>query len=236
MGLVSPAFFIPLMEETGLIVPVGRWVLAEAIRQVRVWQQAIPEHRGLMISVNVSARQLNQPGLAGVVEDLMKRHDLRPECLKLEITESVVMDQPDQAIEVLKDLKALGVTLSIDDFGTGHSSLAYLDRLPADILKIDKTFVAGIKEGEKGTEIVRAILALAGALGKEVVAEGVETPRQLSALLKMGCDFAPGVLLLQTPAGRRRRTTPAPGIPRRRRPANAAVIANRPPDRHCFRA
>ncbi|MEW6265880.1 MAG: EAL domain-containing protein [Thermodesulfobacteriota bacterium] len=191
-GLISPLLFVPLLEETGLIIPAGEWVVKEACRQLAVWQNDFRAYQDLTVSVNVSARQLDRPGLVTLVDQALKETSLRPGCLKLELTESVVMSRPERAETVLRELKSLGVNISIDDFGTGYSSLAYLDRLPADFLKIDKSFVTGLKEDKKGSAIVRAILALAHTLDKQVVAEGVETSRQLSQLIKLECDYVQG--------------------------------------------
>jgi len=192
VGLVSPVFFVPLLEETGLIVPVGEWVLRTACAATRRWQKQFPEHRDLVASVNVSAKQLARDALAGTVARTLDQTGLSPRCLKLEITESVVMEHPDQAQAVLGQLKALGAALSMDDFGTGYSSLAYLHRFPMDVLKIDKSFVSDMRREGAGSQIVQAVLVLAEHLGKEVVAEGVETADQLAELIQHRCTYAQG--------------------------------------------
>ena len=191
-GLVSPSVFIPLLEETGLIIPTGEWVLKEACRQARTWQEKFPAHKELMISVNVSAKQLGRPDLPSMVAQALEDSGITPSCLELEITESVVMEQPELTEDTLHQLKSLGLSLSIDDFGTGYSSLAYLHRLPADVLKIDKSFISGMKDEHKGVEIVRAIMAISHTLSKQVIAEGVETSWQLAQLIDLECEYVQG--------------------------------------------
>lgn len=191
-GLLGPFHFVPLLEETGLIVPAGTWVLKSACRQVKFWQARHPKHRDLSISVNVSAKQLLNKDIIDITRRSLEETGLAPQCLNLEITESAVMEKPQQALEILQELKKLGVTISIDDFGTGYSSLAYLHHLPADVLKIDKSFIFAMGEGDQGSEIVQAITVLAHTLGKEVVAEGVETSAQLTKLMEIGCQYVQG--------------------------------------------
>ncbi|HEV7865418.1 MAG TPA: EAL domain-containing protein, partial [Acidimicrobiia bacterium] len=191
-GLVSPAEFIPVAEETGLIVPLGEWVLREACRQVRVWQRQFPGHAGLGVGVNFSGRQLGQRNIVEVVGRLLQDADLSPEALTLEITESVLMSDARQAVEVVRALAELGVRFSIDDFGTGYSSLAYLKRFSAHVLKIDRSFIDGLGRDAQDTAIVGATVALAEALGMETVAEGVEDPSQLGFLRRLGCTRAQG--------------------------------------------
>ncbi|MEW5772051.1 MAG: bifunctional diguanylate cyclase/phosphodiesterase [Thermodesulfobacteriota bacterium] len=192
MGLVPPALFVPLLEETGLILPVGEWVLRQACAATRRWQQRFSRHGDLVASVNVSAKQLARDTLARTVAKTLDDTGLSPRHLKLEITESVVMDQPEQAQAVLGQLKDLGASLSMDDFGTGYSSLAYLHRFPMDVLKIDKSFVSDMHRDRAGANIVQAVLVLAQHMGKEVVAEGVETADQLAELIRQRCTFAQG--------------------------------------------
>ena len=185
-GLVSPVEFIPLAEETGLIVPMGAFVLREACRQTAEWRRT-PELADLTVSVNLSPRQLQEPALLDDVEDALALSGLPAAALVLEITENLLVRDVEHAIERMDSLKALGVRLAVDDFGTGYSSLSYLTRLPVDILKVDKSFVAGIAEGESTGKLAWAVLALARSLDLETVAEGVETRAQALALLAQGC-------------------------------------------------
>jgi EAL domain-containing protein (putative c-di-GMP-specific phosphodiesterase class I) len=191
-GLVMPAEFIPIAEETGLIVPLGAAVLEQACHQMRQWQLEFPQFARLKISVNLSAKQFMSRDLVPTVKQALRASGLPPNSLDLEITESVLMEDTDAAIRTLLDLKALGVGLQIDDFGTGYSSLSYLHRLPFDTLKIDKSFVTSIGVQEDGLEIVRTIMTLAQSLRMRVVAEGVENALQLSCLREMACGFGQG--------------------------------------------
>ncbi len=192
-GLVPPLSFIPLAEETGLIVPLGRWVLETACRQAREWRDARRGASQLMMSVNLSARQFGQPDLVDQVVAILAETGLDPTTLELEITESVVMDQSEVGIRTLHRLRDMGVRLVLDDFGTGYSSLAYLKHLPLDTIKIDRTFVAGL-DGEADRSIVEAVIALAHGLRISVVAEGIETEAQFEILRAMGCDTGQGYL------------------------------------------
>jgi diguanylate cyclase (GGDEF)-like protein/PAS domain S-box-containing protein len=193
-GLVTPNRFIPVAEESGLIIPIGAWVLHEACRQLRRWQ--IKRYGGLQgaVEVNLSARQVDDPEIVATVERILSDTGLSPSHLTLEITESALMHDAASALRVLRALKDLGVTLAIDDFGTGYSSLSYLQRFPLDILKIDKTFVDELGVAPEGSEIVAAVINLAHALGLQVIAEGVESERQLDELARLDCDFAQGYL------------------------------------------
>jgi diguanylate cyclase (GGDEF)-like protein/PAS domain S-box-containing protein len=193
-GLVPPAGFIPAAEETGLISEIGRWVLEEACRQVAAWQVDHPDSPPLQLSVNLSARQLQDPGLVGEVEEALRRSGLDPGRLVLEITESMIMKEPDTAAERLRSLKQLGIRLAIDDFGTGYSSLNYLRRFPVDILKIDKAFVGAIAGGPEDAALAHAIIRLADTLELDTVAEGIETEEQLAELLRLGCELGQGYL------------------------------------------
>ena len=188
-GLISPGVFIPLAEETGAIVPIGRWVLGEACRQVVAWQVAYPTNATPRLSVNLSARQFRAPDLVADVAALLAETGLAAELLQMEITETAAMERPDEAITTLTALRALGVRLAIDDFGTGYSSLAYLRQLPVDTLKIDRSFFA---DEERNQAIVRAVTDLAHALGLEVVAEGVERAAQVAWARVAGCDRGQG--------------------------------------------
>jgi diguanylate cyclase (GGDEF)-like protein len=190
-GLLFPADFVGLSEETGLIVPLGRWVLHEACRQTRQWQLASPG-TPLAISVNISARQLQQPGLVEEIAAVLRDTRLNPSTLRLEITETVVMHDAPATLAKLEALKALGVQLAIDDFGTGYSSLGYLKRFPVDTLKIDRSFVKGIGGNVEDSAIVRAVITVAKSLNLSVTAEGIETAEQLEQLRTLGCDHGQG--------------------------------------------
>jgi diguanylate cyclase (GGDEF)-like protein len=193
-GIVSPTDFIALAEETGLILPLGLNVFREACRQLRAWQQRSLSDRDLIISVNLSAKQLMQPDLIERIAEVLHESQLKPWHLKLEVTESVVMDNPEVAAVTLAKLRALGVLLSIDDFGTGYSSLSYLNRFPLDILKIDRSFISTMNQSDENLQIVKTIVTLAGNLGMEVIAEGVETEEQLNQLRLLKCEYAQGFL------------------------------------------
>ena len=189
-GLISPGAFIPIAEESGLIIPIGEWVIGEACRQIRRWQDA-----GLVVhpvSVNLSARQFSDGTLAQRVADALAKTGLDPELLELEITESILMENTDDTIRQFAELKRLGVELSIDDFGTGFSSLAYLKRFHVDILKIDQSFVRDISTDADDAAIVRAIISLASSLQLRVIAEGVETREQADFLAACECQEAQG--------------------------------------------
>jgi diguanylate cyclase (GGDEF)-like protein/PAS domain S-box-containing protein len=194
-GLVMPNDFIRVAEETGLIVPIGLWVLREACTRLRKWQAEFPAHKPLMVSVNLSGRQFEQRDLVTEVGRTVRETGLGPGSLKLEITESVLMEDPETAAAMLTELKALGVHVCIDDFGTGYSSLSYLLRFPANTLKIDRAFVSGMASGSQHSDmVVRAIIALARNLGMDVIAEGVEIEEQLVQLKALDCDFIQGYL------------------------------------------
>lgn len=193
LGIISPADFIPVAEETGLIVPIGQWVLNEACARVRQWQLESPSHRSLSLSVNLSARQVAQPDLLEQIKEALAASKLSPHCLKLEITESVVMENAEAAALMFKQLRSQGVQLSIDDFGTGYSSLSYLHRFPLNYLKIDRSFVMRLTT-DNDNAIVRTISTLARNLGMEVIAEGVETEEQYQQLKMLGCEYGQGFL------------------------------------------
>jgi diguanylate cyclase (GGDEF)-like protein len=190
-GLVPPNGFIPIAEETGLIVPIGLWVLREACRQMRAWDAEFPECAGLMVNVNLSARQCLHPTLVADVARVLAETGLEPQRLKLEITESLVLEGSDEVIGILKALRGLGIQLGLDDFGMGYSALNYLQQLPVQTLKIDRSFVSGIQNASNA-EIVRAILSLASGLSMNVTAEGVETADQAARLKDLSCEFAQG--------------------------------------------
>ncbi len=189
-GLVSPAEFIPLAEENGLIIEIGEWVLRTACAQQRVWHNA--GLTGVRVSVNLSCRQFRQDKLVEMVAVVMGDTGVQPDCLELEVTESLLMDDVARGTETLKRLRDLGITLALDDFGTGYSSLSYLRRLPIDTLKIDRSFVAGITLDAADAAIVDVIIALARTLHLSVTAEGVETRGQLDYLKTRGCDEIQG--------------------------------------------
>jgi diguanylate cyclase (GGDEF)-like protein len=193
-GFVNPADFIPLAEDTGLIVPIGLWILRKACQQLAKWQWQAPGNRDLFMSVNLSSKQVAQPSLVTEIQDILEETSVEARYLKLEITESAVMDNAEMSARLLKRLKALGLQLSIDDFGTGYSSLGYLHRFPVNTLKIDRSFVGRIGEAAENIEIVRTIISLAENMGMEVVAEGVETLSQLTQLRKLNCRYGQGYL------------------------------------------
>jgi len=191
-GFVSPAEFIPVAEETNLIIPIGQWVLVQSCQQLRAWQQQFPTHSAMMISVNLSGKQFAQPDLLLQIKQILQEAELEAHCLKLEITESVVMNNVESAIAVLLQIKALNVRLSIDDFGTGYSSLSYLYRFPVDTLKIDRSFVSRMDHDPESVKIGQTIVALAHNLNMDVVAEGVETATQFAQLKTLGCEYGQG--------------------------------------------
>jgi diguanylate cyclase (GGDEF)-like protein/PAS domain S-box-containing protein len=193
-GLLRPAEFISLAEDTGLILPIGRWALQEACRQAQRWREADPQRPPLTIAVNLSARQLAQPDVADMVAEALESTGTDPSQVWLEITESVLTGDTETTIGALRALKALGVRLSVDDFGTGYSSLLYLKRFPVDTLKVDRAFVAGLGTHPEDTAIVAGVVRLAQTLGLTAIAEGVETEEQRAALLALGCDLAQGYL------------------------------------------
>jgi predicted signal transduction protein with EAL and GGDEF domain len=191
LGTVSPERFIPIAEETGLIVPIGEWVLRSACRQIRAWRDDGIE---LPVAVNLSACQFRQRNLAETIHRVLSESGVPPQYLEIEITESDVMENAESAIATLDELKARGISLSVDDFGTGYSSLSYLKRFPLDVLKIDRSFVRDIAVDSDDAAIVEAIIALARSLEIKVVAEGVETEDQKAFLDRSGCHFAQGYL------------------------------------------
>jgi diguanylate cyclase (GGDEF)-like protein/PAS domain S-box-containing protein len=191
-GLVSPADFIPLAEDTGLIVPLGMMILRQSCLQTQEWNRLYAFEKPLTISVNLSGKQFSQSDLVERIKDILDEAKLAPELLRLEITETVIMENARNSIEMLQQLKALGVQFSIDDFGTGYSSLSYLNRFPFDVLKIDRSFVNRMAFEKESLGIVKTIMALANELGKAVVAEGVESENQRRTLAELGCQFGQG--------------------------------------------
>jgi len=191
-GLLDPSEFVALAEDTGLIVPIGRWVLEEACRRMKGWQQSHPRGAPLRVIVNFSAKQLRHPGCVGHIGETLRRSGLEARMLGLDVTESVFIHAFEANTLALRRIEDLGVGLSIDDFGTGYSSLSYLKRLPAKVLKIDKSFVRGIVEDDEDKAIVQMVIDLAHTLGMKVVAEGVESEGQAALLEEMGCDMVQG--------------------------------------------
>ena len=192
-GLIQPGDFIPAAEDSGLIVPIGQWVLTEACRQVATWSRELAGPP-VSLSVNLSARQFQHPGLLGDVTRALEESGLDPSALTLEITESVVMREPHVAAAKLREMKALGVAIAVDDFGTGYSSLAYLKDFPVDSLKIDRSLIQGLGDGGDDSAIVRSVVALGHALRLSVTAEGIETVDQLAQLRSLQCDRGQGYL------------------------------------------
>lgn len=192
LGSVSPSEFIPIAEDTGLIVAVGKWVLEESCAQMVEWKSADERFSDVTISVNLSSRQLAQPDIVTTISEILHRTCLPPGDLKLEVTESAIIENPEAGATLLSELRACGVKIAIDDFGTGYSSLAYLHRLPLDALKIDRSFVEKVTESEDNRAIVGTIITLADRLNLAIVAEGIETQEQRELLHSMGCEFAQG--------------------------------------------
>ena len=192
-GTIFPAQFIPLAEETGLILDIGKWVLNTACAQLKTWQQDALT-RDFVLSVNVSAKRFRQAGFSAEVRDIVQRHNINPKLLKMELTESLLLENVEDAITTMNDLKSIGVSLSLDDFGTGYSSLQYLKRLPLDQLKIDQSFVRDIVTDSSDKAIVKTIIAMAQSMDFDVIAEGVETKKQRAILADMGCKHFQGYL------------------------------------------
>jgi diguanylate cyclase (GGDEF)-like protein len=195
VGLIPPNKFIPIAEDSGLITPITVWVLNETCKQLAKWHQISPTCKNLIMSVNISGRHLSTHELVDDVELALENANLAPESLKLEFTESTAMENADNTINMLGQLKKLGVQLSIDDFGTGYSSLSYLHRLPFDTLKIDRSFVCAVGENGENSEVLQTIISLAKNLKMRVIAEGIETVSQLNLLRNLGCDYGQGFLL-----------------------------------------
>jgi EAL domain-containing protein (putative c-di-GMP-specific phosphodiesterase class I) len=192
-GMIPQIKFIQLEEESGLILPIGLWVLETACQQIKIWE-ANPKTRDLQLAVNVSAKQFHQPGFIDHVKEALGKTAITPSRLKLELTESMVLDDVGDTIAKMHALKQIGVRFSMDDFGTGYSSLAYLSQLPLDQLKIDQSFVRNIGTKPTDAVIVQTIVGMAGNLGMEVIAEGVETQAQRDFLAGVGCTLYQGYL------------------------------------------
>jgi EAL domain-containing protein (putative c-di-GMP-specific phosphodiesterase class I) len=222
-GLVEPARFVPLLEETGLIVPVGAWVLAEACRHARAWQAA--GLGPLRVSVNLSSRQFRSEELFEAVSEALRGAGLAPQLLEIELTESLLVENVEHAMGVMGKLKAIGTALSIDDFGTGYSSLGYLKRFPIDSLKIDKSFVRDIATSPKDAAIVKAISGLARSLGIGLIAEGVEEPWQVEFLRARHCTEMQGFLFSRALPAEQAAEGLARAYPMPQRQASAAAAA-----------
>jgi Amt family ammonium transporter len=196
-GLIPPSEFLPLAEETGLIIPLGRWVLRHACRQMAAWVERFPDMPDLSVSVNFSGKQLRQTDLIRHVEDVLRETELEPRRLKLEIPEPVLLDDLDLHAEGVQELSDLGIQVQIDDFGTGSISLTYLNNLQVGTLKIDRSFVANLGDLRASSAVVQAIITLARDLGIRVIAEGVETTEQSDRLLTLRCEGVQGYLYSQ---------------------------------------
>jgi EAL domain-containing protein (putative c-di-GMP-specific phosphodiesterase class I) len=201
-GMISPGAFIPIAEETGLIIPIGLWVLKEACQQMKRWQWQFPQQTALKMSVNCSIRQFLDPNLIEHIDEILQETGIKGEALNLEITESALMENADRTADLLWQLKARQIQLAIDDFGTGYSSLSYLHRLPVDTLKIDQSFIRQLTQADQSDScrpglnqnfrIVQSTINLAHDLDLNVVAEGIELPEQLEVLKSLDCDFGQG--------------------------------------------
>lgn len=193
-GLIPPSEFIPVADETGLILLLNRMMMRQACRQLRMWQSLFPSDPPLRMSVNISPRQFSEPELAVEISAVLEEAGISPKALDLEITETIAMEDPDRALSVLSEVKSLGVNLSVDDFGTGYSSLSRLPRFPVDALKIDRVFISDMTTNHENFEIVRLIISLAHNIGLQVVAEGTEREDQIAELKRLGCEMAQGFL------------------------------------------
>ncbi|BCS88726.1 EAL domain-containing protein [Pseudodesulfovibrio sediminis] len=191
-GNIPPAEFIPMAEESGLISQIGKWILFESLRTLAQWQKQTPDAKGLFMSVNLSSKQFARIDLDSMILNALTEQGLSPDSLKLEITESAIMENPESAIRILNRLRAKGIRFSIDDFGTGYSSLSQLQQLPVDTLKVDRSFISRMKTDPENMEIVKAVIALAHSLDLSVIAEGVEKPDQLHSLMQLKCECVQG--------------------------------------------
>jgi len=191
-GLIPPAQFIPIAEDTNLIIPLGTWILEEACRQAQKWQNQYDDRPHLSIAVNLSIRQFQQKDLVETVANALAKSKLPSQRLVLEITENHMLQDTETTIKKLHELKELGVRLAIDDFGTGYSSLSYLQRFPVDIIKIDKSFIDKINHGQEGLALARAIIMMSESLGLRTVAEGIEQAEQAETLRHLGCAYGQG--------------------------------------------
>jgi EAL domain-containing protein (putative c-di-GMP-specific phosphodiesterase class I) len=194
-GLLLPGEFLPIAEESGLILPIEKWVIHEACVQLRQWHQTYPSLQNVCVNVNISNRQFAQSNFVDGVVKALNTTDLKPEYLKLEITENILISNYAAANEVFTKLRKLGVQLEIDDFGSGYSALGYLQHFPISAIKIDKSFIDEIGKSRRGIELIRAIVTMARELGMEAIAEGIETGEQLDELKNLSCSFGQGFLL-----------------------------------------
>ncbi len=234
-GPVSPTEFIPLAEESGLIVPIGEWVLREACERAAQWR-ALPGHEDFELTVNLSARQLANADLVEFVAGMLEATGTRPDTLALELTETFLLEQSANTAAVLGQLEALGVGLMLDDFGTGYSSLSHLQRFPLDAIKVDRSFVNEIGRTERCAAIIAAVVGMADGLGLRVIAEGVETEEHVAHLRALGCESAQGFLFARPcpPAGiaallsAERSAAANDGCPPRRGRESVADLATRP--------
>jgi len=195
LGQIPPNKFIPIAEESGIIIPLTGWILEETCKQLAKWQKTSSDHKDLIVSVNISGKHLSNDDLIDDVENALIEAKLDACYLKLEVTESAAMENAEHTISILNRLNQLGVQLSIDDFGTGYSSLSYLHRLPFNTLKIDRSFVSAVGENGEGSEILETIISLAKSLKKKIIAEGIETEAQLELLEDLGCEYGQGYLM-----------------------------------------
>jgi EAL domain-containing protein (putative c-di-GMP-specific phosphodiesterase class I) len=193
LGMVMPADFVPLAEQSDLIIPLGDWILREACQQMKQWSVQFADQMPFLMSVNLSGKQFNHPYLVDSITKILHETQLDAHYLKLEITETAVMQNPVIAIAMLRELHRMGIKLSIDDFGTGYSSLSYLYKFPIDTLKIDRSFVIHIDVDVEQVELVRTVLVLAWNLGLDTIAEGIETPKQMAQLKALGCEYGQGL-------------------------------------------
>ncbi|MGL4377800.1 MAG: putative bifunctional diguanylate cyclase/phosphodiesterase, partial [Microcoleaceae cyanobacterium] len=193
-GIVSPVDFIPLAEETGIIIPLGKWVLSEACQQLKYWLEQFKNYPPMTISVNLSGMQLADPNFLDDVDHILESHSLNGSSLKLEITESILVEKAQENKDLMTQLKKRNIELSIDDFGTGYSSLAYLQTFPIDTLKIDRSFISRLTEKDKNLDITQTIITLAHSLDLDVISEGVETEQQLDILRSLQCEYGQGYL------------------------------------------
>ena len=193
--MIPPFRFIPIAEDSGLILPITVWILHQTCLQLAEWQRIDPEYRKLMVSVNISGKHLAKNELVDDVVGALQRSHVAAQTLKLEITESTAMENAEHSIKILNKLKEIGVQLSLDDFGTGYSSLSILHRLPFDTLKIDRSFVSRVGEHGEDSEVLQTVISLAKNLKMRVIAEGIETTAQLGVLQNLGCDYGQGYFL-----------------------------------------
>ncbi|MGD1922413.1 MAG: EAL domain-containing protein [Pleurocapsa sp.] len=193
-GIISPGEFIPLAEETGLIIPLGEWVMYEACKQLKDWQDTLPKAKSLTMSINVAGEQLHDPDFIDIIDRIIAQTQVNSQCLKLEMTESMLIEDTEQLIEVLGQIKTRHIQISIDDFGTGYSSLSYLPQFPIDILKIDRSFVEAMNVEQQNLEIVKTIITLAQVLNMQIIAEGIETEVQSNTLKSLKVELGQGFL------------------------------------------